>query len=78
MPKDYDNTNKGVLFVNTYREEGDNKPAYKGSLNVEGEEIQLAAWENVSKGGNAYLSLRVSEPRDDTDKSDSDSDEVPF
>ena len=26
MP-DYDNTNKGVLFVNTYREEGDNKPA---------------------------------------------------
>ena len=38
---EYDNTNSGVLFKN----ESDNEkaPAYKGKLNVDGTEYQLAA-----------------------------------
>jgi uncharacterized protein (DUF736 family) len=62
MP-DYDNTNKGVLFPNQYKEEGDSKPDYLGNVNVNGKEWSLAAWENTSKNGKEYLGVRVSEPR---------------
>jgi len=62
MP-DYDNTNKGVLFPNQYKEEGDSKPDYLGNVNVNGEEWSLAAWANTSKKGKEYLGVRVSEPR---------------
>ena len=62
MP-DYDNTNKGVLFPNQYKEEGDSKPDYLGNVNVNGKEWSLAAWENTSKHGKEYLGVRVSEPR---------------
>jgi uncharacterized protein (DUF736 family) len=63
MP-DYDNTNKGVLFPNQYKEEGDSKPDYLGNVNVNGEEWSLAAWANTSKNGKDYLGVRVSEPRE--------------
>ena len=58
----YDNTNSGVLFKN----ESDNEkaPAYKGKINVEGKEYELAAWIRESKSGNGkFMSLKVQEPR---------------
>lgn len=63
MP-DYDNTNRGVLFNNAYKEDGDSKPDFLGNVNVEGKEWSLAAWNNTSKAGKDYLSIRISEPRE--------------
>jgi len=57
---EYDNTNTGVLFKN----ESDNEkaPAYKGKINVDGKEYELAAWIREGKKGK-FMSLKVQEPR---------------
>ena len=78
---DYDNTNSGVLFKN----ESDNEkaPMYKGKINVDGKEYELAAWLREAKSGKGkFLSLKVQEPRTKGEKKpvtfdDIDSD-VPF
>ena len=80
---DYDNTNKGVLFPNQYKEDGDSKPDYLGSINVNDDEWSLAAWANTSKNGKEYLSIRVSEPREKRNEtkqnsSESTDDSIPF
>jgi len=38
---EYDNTNKGVLFRNNEKGEGDKKPDYTGKLNVNGKDFRL-------------------------------------
>lgn len=79
---DYDNTNKGVLFPNQYKEGGDSKPDYLGNINVNDAEWSLAAWANTSKNGKDYLSIRVSEPREKNEtkqnSSESTDDSIPF
>jgi hypothetical protein len=53
-----DNTNRGVLFKNTEKE--DPKHAdYNGHINVNGEEFWLNAWINESKNGGKYMSLSI-------------------
>jgi len=59
---EFDNTNRGVLFKNQYRKT-DKHPDYTGSVNVEGKELDLAAWVRKSKKGVVYISLSVSEPK---------------
>lgn len=55
--KQYDNTNRGVLFVND-RKEKDSHPDRKGSINVEGKEYWLSGW--IKQGANGqFLSLSV-------------------
>lgn len=56
---EYDNTNTGVLFKN----ESDNEkaPNYKGKVNVDGREYQLAAWIRTAKSGSKFMSLKLSE-----------------
>ena len=73
MPE-YDNENRGVLFPNKYKEDGDKKPNYTGSVDVQGEQWRLAAWENTSKNGVKSISLAVSEPKDKEEAEE----EVPF
>jgi len=79
---DYDNTNKGVLFPNQYKESGDTKPDYLGNVNVNDSEWSLAAWANTSKNGKDYLSIRVSEPREKNETKQNSSkdsgDDIPF
>ena len=58
MTQQYDNTNKGVLFVNKERD-SDSKPNAKGSINIEGVEYWLSAWTNTDKNGNKYQKLSV-------------------
>ena len=78
---DYDNTNSGVLFKN--ESDNDKAPTYKGKINVDGKEYELAAWVREAKSGKGkFLSLKVQEPRQKADKKtatfdDIDSD-VPF
>lgn len=81
---DYDNTNSGVLFKN----ESDNEkaPMYKGKINVDGKEYELAAWLREAKSGKGkFLSLKVQEPRKSEPKSEPKTasfadieDDVPF
>lgn len=68
---EYDNTNTGVLFKN----ESDNEkaPVYKGKINVDGKEYELAAWIREAKSGKGkFLSLKVQEPRQKQEKTGKD------
>lgn len=56
---DFDNTNRGVLFKNDRKTEGDKKPEYTGSLNVGGTEFFLDAWLKVGKSGAKFMSVSV-------------------
>jgi uncharacterized protein (DUF736 family) len=60
---EYDNTNKGVLFRNQEKGEGDKKPDYTGKLNVGGKDYRLAGWLRESKSGSKFLSIAISEPK---------------
>ena len=73
---DYDNTNKGAMFPNRYKEDGDKRPDHTGNLDVDGKEYKIAAWQSTSKNGNSYLSIRLTEP--EMSESSSDNDEIPF
>ena len=37
---DYDNTNKGAMFPNRYKEDGDKRPDHTGNLDVDGKEYK--------------------------------------
>ena len=82
----YDNTNKGALFKNT-RKEGEKHPDYRGEINVNGVDLEIAAWLRESKKGQKYLSLSVGPKWQGSEKapnagmetqSDDFNDEIPF
>lgn len=54
----YDDTNRGVLFKND-KQGNENRPDYKGSINVNGQELWLSAWLKTSQAGNKFMSLSV-------------------
>ncbi|HYW35892.1 MAG TPA: hypothetical protein VE868_10830 [Balneolaceae bacterium] len=56
-----DYENKGILFKNDYKNDNPKAPDYKGKINFDGEEKELAAWVKKGKNGK-FLSLSVSEP----------------
>jgi uncharacterized protein (DUF736 family) len=58
----YDNTNTGVLFKND-QEGNDKRPAYKGKINIEGRDWEIAGWKKTGKSGVPFLSLKVQLPR---------------
>lgn len=63
MTKQYDNTNKGVLFLND-RKEQDSHPDRKGSINIEGKEYWLSGWDKqTSKGDTISLSVQPKEAK---------------
>lgn len=55
----YNNTNRGVMFVNDRKQEGDRKPDRTGTLNVEGVEYFVDGWIKQSQNGNSFLSLSL-------------------
>lgn len=74
---DYDDTNSGVLFHND-KEGNDKRPDYKGKLNVEGKEYELAGWKRIAKSsGKAFLSVKISEPFNKDDVTDAPNNNVP-
>ena len=54
--------NTGSAFTNDYKEDGDNKPDYKGQVNVEGVLFDIAIWESETNDGKPYKYIKVSEP----------------
>ena len=61
MPE-YDDTNHGALFKND-KGDNDKRPDYRGPLDVEGVEYEMAAWIRTSKNGMKYMSINIQEPR---------------
>lgn len=57
MSKEYDNTNRGVLFKNESKE-SDKHPDYSGNINVGGQEFFLDAWIKEGKASKKkFMSL---------------------
>ena len=71
----YDNTNTGILFKN---DTGDNpkRPAYKGKIDVNGTEYQLAGWLREGKSGK-FISLKIDD-KANKPAPKNDQDEIPF
>lgn len=57
---EYNNENTGVFFPNNKKSE--KQPDYKGKIDVEGKEYEIAGWRRTSKGGANYIRLQVQEP----------------
>jgi uncharacterized protein (DUF736 family) len=52
--------NTGAIFKNDKKAE--NQPDWKGKINVNGKDLEIALWQRVSQNGVNYLSAKVSEP----------------
>jgi len=59
----YDSTNRGTLFKNDRAGDNPKAPQYKGSINVNGQEMWLSAWVKTSQKGTQFMSLSV-QPKD--------------
>ncbi len=55
-----DNTNKGIIFKNDYKEK-ETHPDYKGKINVDGTDKDIALWVKEGKKGK-FFSVAISEP----------------
>jgi hypothetical protein len=84
MGKDFDNTNRGVLFKNEDKK-APNHPDYKGKLDVAGTEFWLSAWIKEGKSGK-FMSLSITPketkaiatPAADAKKRPVQDDSIPF
>ncbi len=55
------NDNSGALFKNDKKQEGDNRPNYRGSAKVGGDEVWVSAWLKKDRNGNMFMSLAFEE-----------------
>jgi len=64
MPKkEYDDTNRGTLFVNDDKQ-SENSPDYSGPINVDGKEYRLSGWKDqTAKGPVLRLSIQPKEAK---------------
>ena len=72
-------TNTGAIFKNTNKK-ADNHPDYKGKVNVNGKEMEVALWVKQGKAG-SYFSASFSEPYVALERAvigDSIDDDLPF
>jgi uncharacterized protein (DUF736 family) len=57
----YDNTNSGAIFKN--EKKADNHPDYKGKINVDGIDKDIALWLKTAKDGKTkYFGVKITEP----------------
>lgn len=57
----YDNTNSGAIFKNE-KKTAENQPDYRGKINVDGVDKEIALWVRTSKeGGKQFFSAKISE-----------------
>lgn len=53
--------NSGAIFKND-KKTNENQPDYRGKVNVNGKEMEIALWVKTSSAGNTYFSASFSEP----------------
>jgi len=55
--------NTGIIFRNEYKKDNEKAPDFKGNINVDGKEKEIALWSNPPKDGKkGYFSIKISEP----------------
>jgi len=52
--------NGGAIFKNDKK--ADTHPDYKGTINVDGQDKEIALWVKQSAKGTTYFSVKISEP----------------
>ena len=58
----YDNTNRGALFINDRKTPGSKQPDYKGSINIEGVEYWVSGWvKDTTRGEIVAMSVEKKE-----------------
>lgn len=57
----FDNRDKGVLFPND-KGGNDKRPDFKGKLNFNGVDMEIAGWKRKDRNGNPFISLSAKEP----------------
>ena len=57
----------GSLFRNEKKQPGERTPDYRGDAMVNGARVEIAAWVKESATGKKFLSLKFSEPREQTE-----------
>jgi hypothetical protein len=63
MNKQFDDTNRGVLFKNDKKVKPDDRD-FSGQVNVGGTEYWVSAWSKISKKGTKFLSFSI-KPKDE-------------
>ena len=59
---EYDNTNRGAIFKNENKTK-ETQPDYRGTINVDGQEKQIALWIKTSKDETKqFFSAQISAP----------------
>ncbi len=56
----YDNTNTAVIFKNN-KKENEKHPDYRGTINVDGKELEISLWVKEGKAGK-FFSGKIQEP----------------
>jgi uncharacterized protein (DUF736 family) len=74
--------NSGAIFKNDNKK-SENHPDYKGKVNVNGKDMEVALWLKESAKGTKYFSASFSEPYVKTDEpqirvTQLDADDLPF
>jgi uncharacterized protein (DUF736 family) len=74
--------NSGAIFKNDNKK-SENHPDYKGKVNVNGKDMEVALWLKESSKGTKYFSASFSEPYVKTDEpnirvTQLDADDLPF
>jgi len=57
---EYNNENAGAIFKNETAT--GNQPTYRGKINVDGVDKQIAMWVKQTKDGKPFFSVKISEP----------------
>jgi len=72
---EYDNNNRGALFLNETATEENRRPYMSGECEVNGKKMRVSAWKAVAKSsGKKYLSLKFEDlVKSETYKADSNS-----
>lgn len=76
----YDNTNTAVIFKNN-KKENEKHPDYRGTINVDGKELEISLWVKEGKAGK-FFSGKIQEPfkkmDNTTNKNNEESSGLPF
>jgi hypothetical protein len=61
MTNQYDNTNRGAVWPNARRRDGKNDPQFTGTINVDGKDYWISAWDKKPGASESapFLSLSV-------------------
>jgi uncharacterized protein (DUF736 family) len=77
MMKQFDNSNRGVLFK-VENKESETHADYRGEINAAGVEFWLDGWVRTSKKGTKFISFKLKPKKPTTAEKSDFNDSIPF